>query len=105
MNTEFPIHRRPNESCLEPHRSEIAAMRRSQWPYRRIAEWLLTEAGLEISHEAIRKFCIVRAIEITRRKDSAPQEEALTGAQSPASGTSPVFSYDSSQPVKTKNNA
>ena len=55
-------HRRPNESCLEPFREQIAERRRLQWPYRRLAKWLHTEHRLEISPTAVRKFCLVRNI-------------------------------------------
>ncbi len=55
-------HRRPNESCLEPFREQIAERRRLEWPYRRLAKWLRIEHRVKISPTAVRKFCLVRNI-------------------------------------------
>ena len=110
MNREFPTHQRPNESRLEAYRSEIAAMRQSNWPYRRIAGWLRAEKGLKISHEAVRKFCQVRKIGVggaaqpSKRSPAViPQPQAQTDKDS-APPARRVFSFDDSQPIRTVNN-
>ncbi len=59
----LPEHRRPNESCLEVFRVEIAERRRLNWPYRGIAQWLLEEHQFKIDWTSIRRFCLVRKIE------------------------------------------
>ena len=57
-----PIHQRPNESCLEPFRKQIAERRRLLWPYRRLVEWLGDEHQLTVDWSTIRNFCDVRNI-------------------------------------------
>ncbi len=62
MTSPVPLHRRPNESCLEPFREAITERRLKRWPYRRIAAWLNDDHDLVISWVSIRNFCIVRNI-------------------------------------------
>ncbi|MEN9021845.1 MAG: hypothetical protein ABF370_15210, partial [Verrucomicrobiales bacterium] len=76
-------HRRPNESCLEIYRAEIAEHRLLQWPYREIAQWLLSEYQLQITWVSVRRFCIVRKIEKgvgeTASAPTETKEERLEG--------------------------
>ena len=58
----FPKHSRPNESCLEPYRRQIAAQRRACWPYNTIARWLADTHELHVDWSTIRNFCNVRNI-------------------------------------------
>ena len=104
---EFEEHERPNVSCLEPHRPDIVAMRERSWPYRRIAEWLQTGRDLKISHEAVRKFCLVRGIEkrksISHRGMPKPETTRRQTIKAPAeSSPAKVFHYEGSGPSRTR---
>ena len=104
MSHEFPSHTRPNESVLEKYRTEITGMRQSQWPYRKISQWLLEEKDLSISHEAVRKFCKVRSI----RKEGKPVSNINSKSQLPSANqpkqidVPQVFRYDDSKPIQIK---
>ena len=82
-------------------------MRQRCWPFRRIAQWLQAERDLIISHEAVRKFCLVRGIEkgksISHR--GMPKHET-TGRQTikapAASSLTKAFHYEDSGPIRTR---
>jgi len=59
---DFEEHGPGRGSKLEAHRVAIAKMRRRNWPYRRIVEWLGTERGVSADPETVRSFCRVRKI-------------------------------------------
>lgn len=98
---DFPQHQRPNVSRMENFRSEIAAMRSSDWPFQKIAEWLRENRQLEVSKEAVRQFCIVRGI----NKATAPPQ-SVNNRIPPASPKQPLvkFEYDESKPILTRRN-
>jgi hypothetical protein len=58
----YPRHIRRNLSRLEPFRQDIAAMRRANWPYLRIADWLSAEHGIHLTFQSVAKFCHARGI-------------------------------------------
>lgn len=59
---EIEAHRKGHGSKLEAHRVVIVKMRRSRWPYRRIADWLRENRNVRIAAEGVRSFCRVRGI-------------------------------------------
>lgn len=105
MKLQFPIHVRPNISILEPHIEEIKAMRKSLWPYWKIAEWLKAERDIIISREGVRQFCIVRDIQKGRSSTIRPQQQRRH-SQRTAKGRvkdteqKPRFEYDASGPIE-----
>ncbi|MGC6458464.1 MAG: hypothetical protein ACON4R_08825 [Akkermansiaceae bacterium] len=62
MPKTFEPYQATNQSRLEPWRGEIVQMRSVNWPYRKIAEWLIEEAGITVSLQAVQQFCKVRGI-------------------------------------------
>ncbi|NCF90876.1 MAG: hypothetical protein GWQ05_07945 [Verrucomicrobiaceae bacterium] len=111
-------HRRPNESCLEIYRAEIAEHRLLQWPYREIAQWLLSEYQLQITWVSVRRFCIVRKIEKgvgeTASAPTETKEERLEGSPSSSEPIQPLvkrrkprenpFHYEDTGPLQTRLN-
>lgn len=63
MDADRRKFRRPNQSCLERFRAEIADKRMLGWSYRAITRWLCNEHGYEMHWSTVRKFCLVRKIE------------------------------------------
>jgi hypothetical protein len=105
--------RRPNESCLERFRVEIADKRMLGWSYRAITRWLCEEHGYEMHWGTVRKFCLVRKIEKhvgeTIGAAAAPttsQPDYLTPPDEPLvrrrQHTGKVFDYDDSGPLITR---
>ena len=108
----LPEHRRPNESCLEVFRAEIAERRRLNWPYRGIAQWLLEEHQFKIDWTSVRRFCLVRKIEkgvgetvsssLIREKDSADSpNQPLVRRRRPRENP---FHYEDRGPLRTRRN-
>lgn len=96
---DFPPHQRPNVSRLEAFRSEIAAMRSSNWPFQMIAGWLRENRQLEVSKEAVRQFCNVRGI----GKIPAPPLPISNRILPSTLKKPPVkFEYDESKPILTR---
>lgn len=58
-------------SKLEPHRADIAEMRRLNWPYRKIRDWLAEEKGIAVRHTSVDRFCKVREIKKGRGETRA----------------------------------
>jgi len=104
MSLSFPLHQSSNASVLEPHRDIVVEMRRNNWPYRKIALWLMAEKNITISHEAVRKFCLVRNI----RKGKDPVPVARENRTLPVSQPQKrlrknrQFNYDDSKPIQVK---
>ena len=109
MPTErFPTHRRPNLSRLDPFKDQIATMRKQQWPYRKIMEWLADE-GIAIAYEPLRKFCLRRGIaDGSSSKRPTRSRSAKQPSPSPPEvadePTTRIFRYDDSQPIQTRKN-
>jgi hypothetical protein len=93
---DFPPHQRPNVSRLETFRSEIAAMRSSNWPFRKIAEWLRENGHLAVSKEAVRQFCKVRHI---GSEPLDPMSHQARTVINPPKKPQAKFEYDDSMPI------
>ena len=61
-NLAFERHRDVRLSRLEPHRVAIAKMREQGWPYRKVVTWLSEERQIQVHHETLRRFCVLRKI-------------------------------------------
>lgn len=105
--------RRPNESCLERFRVEIADKRMLGWSYRAITRWLCEAHGYDMHWGTVRKFCLVRKIEkhvgetigvvaaqATSQPDyfAVPEKPLVRRRQH----TGKVFDYDDSGPLITR---
>lgn len=79
-------------------------MRSANWPYQKIAQWLLKEKGCRAHKDTIRKFCLVRMI----KKETSAQisdRKPSSKTQSPLSPESQFFSYgeeESDRPIDIK---
>ncbi|MDC3255084.1 hypothetical protein OAV21_01640 [bacterium] len=104
--------RRPNESCLERFRAEIAEKRQLGWSYRAINRWLADKHGYQMNWGTVRKFCLVRKIEkhvgetpervvlkVPATDYLAPPEEPLVRRRQ---HRGKVFEYDDSGPLITR---
>ena len=103
-NITFEDHGVGRGSKLEPHLVAIVAMRKSRWPYRRIAEWLRNERNVSATADTVRSFCRVRGIRkgtgVTQR--SGPTSRTSTGRNEQRnSGGGKVFDFDESKPMET----
>jgi IS30 family transposase len=96
---DFPYYHRSNVSRLEAYRSEIVAMRASNWPFHKIAEWLSENHQMKVSKEAIRQFCKVRSIGRHENRTATPKTRTEATSQKQASKK---FDYDDSKPISTK---
>lgn len=77
-------------------------MRTSDWPFVRIAGWLLAEHGVQISAQAVHQFCKRRRISRSRTGVTPEVEVAAapTARCNPAQGKpKPAFEYDDSAPI------
>jgi IS30 family transposase len=59
INHEKP--RIPYNSCLCEHILDIRRLRKANWSYKRIAEWLESEKGLKVDRTTIFRFVKIRA--------------------------------------------
>lgn len=88
---DLPEYVRPNLSCLEAHRAEVALARRRKWPCRAIAELLFERHGLRITGRAVSDFCrrrgIVKGVGETRKQNS--ETETVTGNRAPMPSLAP----------------
>lgn len=98
---DFPPHQRPNVSRLEIFRSEIAAMRASNWPFQKISAWLAYQHQIIISKEAVRQFCKIRRIGNTTSDILSNSCPAATCIHEKLSSK---FEFDDSLPIKTRKN-
>jgi hypothetical protein len=98
---DFPPHQRPNVSRLESFRSEIAAMRASNWPFLKIAAWLDEHHQINVSKEAVRQFCKVRGIGQVSRMAEQPSSRPI---QPIPNKNTQKFEFDDSCPIRTKRN-
>jgi hypothetical protein len=107
-------YRRPNESCLEIFRTDIAEKRRLQWSYRAIARSLMDEHQFKIDWTSVRRFCLVRKIEkgvgettsaspVLQEAGSAvdPPSQLLVRRRKPRENP---FHYEDSGPLRTRRN-
>lgn len=95
---EFPYYHRPNVSQLETYRTEIVAMRASNWPFHKVVQWLDEHHQVKVSKEAVRQFCKVRSIGYLPN----PATSAKTGTTSKRQPGK--FEFDHSQPIRTRRN-
>lgn len=79
-------------------------MRAANWPYQKIAQWLLNEKGCHAHKDTIRKFCLVRMIEkgtkTQTRNQTPPSQSKLS-----SSAETKIFSYgeeESGRPIEIK---
>ena len=101
---KFEDHGVGRGSKLEPHLIAIVAMRKSRWPYRRIAEWLHHERNVSATADTVRSFCRVRGIQkgtsaTQRSKPSGSSTSAKHGQ--PDGGGGMIFDFDESKPMET----
>jgi len=77
---DFEAHRKGSGRKLEAHRVAIVEMRRSRWPYRRIADWLRENRNVTTAAEGVRSFCRVRGIKkgasAARHRTGSPPRRA-----------------------------
>jgi len=103
MNLKFEQHGRPLPSRLEQWREEITAMRTANWPYPRIAAWLLDQHQFQITGEAIRQFCKVREITkggaTTFQSAQSPTKKRQTHQTNNSEKKPKLFEYDSDKPI------
>ena len=78
-------------------------MRRSNWPYRRIAQWLRANREIQISHEGVRKYCLARNIRKVRR-NRVRIEKGRTGAPATREKPTKRFGYSGEHPIRTRKN-
>lgn len=103
-NLKFEDHGVGRGSKLEPHLVAIVAMRKSRWPYRRIAEWLQIQRSVSATADTVRSFCRVRGI---RKGTSAVQRSKPSGSSTSAKHDQPdggggmIFDFDESKPMET----
>ena len=108
-NLEFEHHGVGHGSKLEAHRVAIVEMRRSLWPYRRIAEWLRENRNVDTVAEGVRSFCRVRGI---KKGTCAAQRARKASRKREGNSTTPhlgrpkdpeekVFTFDSTKPIET----
>ena len=111
-------YRRPNESCLEIFRTDIAEKRRLQWSYRAIARSLMDEHQFKIDWTSVRRFCLVRKIEKgVGETASAPTETKAETLEVSPSSSEPIqplvkrrkprenpFHYEDTGPLQTRLN-
>ena len=103
-NLKFEDHGVGRGSKLEPHLIAIVAMRKSRWPYRRIAEWLLKERNVRATADTVRSFCRVRGIQ---KGTSAAHRSKSSGSSTSAKHDQPdggggmIFDFDESKPMET----
>ena len=98
---DFPQHQRPNISRLETYRSEIVAMRSSNWPFLKIAAWLDEHHQITVSKEAVRQFCRIRGID---RNQSVQKPSFTTASKGDLKQTGEKFDFDDSLPILTRKN-
>lgn len=99
MKPRFEPHEKPYWSRLEKWRAEITEMRRQNWPYSKIVEWLRTEGPISVTREAVRKFCQVRKIRKGSGKNIVPQ--IRKSSQPVEKSTGRLFEYKDDGPIKT----
>lgn len=99
MEEPFQKHYRPNRSRLEPWRSELIQMRAQDWPYVKIAQWLLEKHGFRISAQAIHQFCQRRGISPKQGPARIPPGPKRTVNRS-NDQQKPVFEYDDNAPIE-----
>ena len=103
-NITFEDHGVGRGSKLEPHLVAIVAMRKSRWPYRRIAEWLRNERNVSATADTVRSFCRVRGIRkgtgVTQRPIPTSRTNVRRNDQR-SSGGEKVFDFDESKPMET----
>ena len=98
---EFPPHQRPNVSKLEAFRTEIVAMRSSNWPFLKIATWLHDNHQIQVTKEAARQFCKVRHLGSASPDPTPPPARAVIH---PPKRAQTKFEYDDSAPILTRKN-
>ncbi len=103
-NIKFEDHGVGRGSKLEPHLVAIVAMRKSRWPYRRIAEWLYHERHVSATADTVRSFCRVREIQkgtsaAQRSKPSRSSKPVRPEQQQGDDGK--IFDFDESKPMET----
>ncbi len=76
-------------------------MRSSNWPFKKIADWLRENRQLEVSKEAVRQFCNIRGIE--SKPLHPPQHQARTVLHQPKKAQA-KFEYDDSVPIVIRKN-
>jgi len=99
MESQFQQHQRPNRSHLEQWRDEISEMRSLNWPFMKIAKWLLENQNFQISAQAIHQFCKRREIPEKRTVLVAKPKPQKTIRRS-ASKQKKIFEYDGSHPIE-----
>ena len=99
MDDQFQPHQRPNRSRLEQWRSEITKMRAVNWPYEKIAGWLLEKQNCRISAQAIHQFCKRRGISTTGNVATAVHSSRKQMAR-PTATPSQVFDFDDTAPIE-----
>jgi len=104
MQENFERHQAANQSRLEPWRSHIAEMRRLDWPYQKIAEWLAQHQRIAVSLQAVQQFCKVRGIKKGSAKKLPPPPRKGGVPSSPVrkakSRTKKRFEYnEANQPI------
>lgn len=74
-------------------------MRLLEWPYWKIAEWLLSEHHLTVHKDTIRKFCIRRKItkgqSEARERSVLESESTLPRGSGLETGQKPKFNFTS----------
>jgi|GEM_PF-3162264 len=114
-NGSFRItkHVRPNVSCIEPYRGEVALAREGSWPYPKIAVLLKERHDLDVSPRTICDFCLRRNIEKgvgeTRVKPRIETYRTQKHASMTEGGLTRVatgkkkggFTYDDDGPLRT----
>ena len=107
VQENFEPYQTANQSRLEPWREQIVQMRRLNWPYLKISQWLAEHTGITVSLQAVHQFCKVRDIQKGGASKPPPPRKTTPSrrpAKKPKRSSKKRFEYnEADQPIDLTN--